>query len=88
MEESLSLKSKKEFALWYLNLTTEESVPSHVKQHINAYLAQLEKERDSAIELLNECRVQLEYLQQKFRETGSGNNVLSRVNTFLDSIDE
>lgn len=41
-------------------------------------------ERDKAIDLLDECRLQLEYLQQKFGETGSGNNILSRVNTFLE----
>lgn len=47
-----------------------------------------EKERNIAVDLLDECRLQLEYLSNKFGETGTGNNLLSRINTFLDSINK
>jgi hypothetical protein len=48
----------------------------------------LELQNEKAIDLLVECRLQLRYLEQRFGETGSGNNVLSRVNTFLESVNE
>jgi hypothetical protein len=35
------------------------------------------------IDLLDEARIQIEYLHKKFGETGSGNNVLSRIETEL-----
>jgi hypothetical protein len=39
----------------------------------------------AAIELLEECRTQLEYLDEKYPKTGTTANVLSRVTTFLSS---
>jgi hypothetical protein len=35
------------------------------------------------IDLLDEARIQIEYLHKKFGETGSGNNVLARIETEL-----
>jgi hypothetical protein len=35
------------------------------------------------IYLLDEARLQIEYLHKKFGETGSGNNVLARIETEL-----
>jgi len=34
-------------------------------------------------DLLDEAHLQIEYLHEKFGETGSGNNVLSRIETAL-----
>jgi len=39
---------------------------------------------EKAEDLLNESSSQIEYLHNKFQATGSGNNVLSRIKTFLD----
>jgi hypothetical protein len=47
-----------------------------------------EQQNEKAIDLLDECRLQLEYLSQKFGETGTGNNLISRINTFLNSINK
>src|ERR1044072_4005396 len=48
----------------------------------------LQRERDEAVELLDECRLQLEYLNANFTATGTTNNVLARVKTFLDKINQ
>jgi hypothetical protein len=41
------------------------------------------KAQGPLIDLLDEARVQIEYLHKKFGETGSGNNVLARIETEL-----
>lgn len=41
------------------------------------------KVNQSLIDLLDEARLQIEYLHKKFKETGSGNNVLARIETEL-----
>lgn len=38
-------------------------------------------------ELLYECKLQLEYLNQKFGETGTTNALLSKITTALNSDD-
>jgi hypothetical protein len=44
-------------------------------------------ERDKAVEMLEECRLQLEYLDKRF-PTGTTPNVLSRVETLLESLNK
>lgn len=39
------------------------------------------------LELLIEARNQIEYLQEKFQETGTGNAVLARLNNFIEDND-
>lgn len=41
------------------------------------------KEYESLVDILDEARLQIEYLQKKFGETGSGNNILARIETAL-----
>jgi spore coat polysaccharide biosynthesis protein SpsF (cytidylyltransferase family) len=41
------------------------------------------KAQQKLIDLLDEARLQIEYLHKKFGETGSGNNVLARIETEL-----
>lgn len=43
----------------------------------------LENKLENAVALLEECRLQIEYLHAKFRETGTGNKVLSDIDRFL-----
>lgn len=43
------------------------------------------EERDKAVELLDESRVQLQYLDKRF-PTGTTPNVLGRIETFLNSL--
>ena len=38
-------------------------------------------------DLLQECKLQLEYLNQKFGETGTTNSLLSRIETALQHSD-
>lgn len=47
-------------------------------------IEKLQKKHNAAVDLLEEAATQIEYLHNKFKETGSGNNVLSRIKTFLD----
>jgi hypothetical protein len=41
------------------------------------------KKAQGLVDLLDEARLQIEYLHKKFGETGSGNNVLARIETAL-----
>lgn len=45
---------------------------------------QLQAENARMREALEEAVLQIEYLHEKFKETGSGNNVLSRIKTALE----
>lgn len=42
---------------------------------------------ENQIELLRECKIQLEYLNEKFGETGTTNSLLSKINNALDVAD-
>lgn len=45
-----------------------------------------DRQRERVLELmLSEARNQIEYLQEKFQETGSGNAVISRINSLISS---
>ncbi len=50
------------------------------------------KYKDEAIEelvrVLREAKIQIEYLHGKFKETGSGNNVLDQISTVLSNFKE
>lgn len=46
----------------------------------------LNRENEKMIELLEECRLQLEYIDRRF-PTGTTPNILSRVQEFLTSIE-
>jgi hypothetical protein len=50
----------------------------YVDKYIDADLKQ-----DKFASLLDEARLQIEYLHKKFGETGTGNNMLSRIETAL-----
>jgi len=36
------------------------------------------------LDILDEARLQIEYLQSKFKETGTGNSILSRINEVIE----
>ena len=64
---------------------------SHGKKGIGHYALNYEagateyaRQTEEAKDLLEEAVLQIEYLHKKFKETGSGNNVLSRIKTFLE----
>ena len=38
---------------------------------------------EELIDVIRECKLQLEYLNQKFPQTGTTNSVLSRVDTVI-----
>lgn len=72
----------------YLDATVENR--SQVINEMKDQLKQLKEERDSAIsdraevmDLLDECRLQLEYLDNRF-PTGTTANILNRLEIFLD----
>lgn len=46
-------------------------------------LSEAERAQQPLIDLLDEARLQIEYLHEKFGATGSGNNVLARIDTAL-----
>ncbi len=41
------------------------------------------KQNNELIELLKEAQLQIEYLHEKFGETGSGNQVLSKIQSAI-----
>lgn len=43
---------------------------------------------ENLIELLFEAKSQIEYLHWKFKQTGSGNNLIHRIETTLDELSE
>lgn len=49
--------------------------------------SRLNRENEKMIELLDECRLQLEYMDKRF-PTGTTPNILSRVQDFLTSINK
>lgn len=46
----------------------------------------LKKERDELLNHLREAKLQIEYLHDKFQETGSGNAVIFKIDSLLKSI--
>lgn len=45
-----------------------------------------DKERyDKLVDILDEARLQVEYLHKKYGETGSGNNILARISAVIDT---
>ena len=51
-----------------------------------AQAPELLSQRDELVELLHDAGIQIEYLHDKFSETGTGNNVLSRIKSLLTKI--
>lgn len=47
---------------------------------------ELLSQRDELVELIHDAGSQIEYLHDKFSETGTGNNVLSRIKSLLTKI--
>jgi site-specific recombinase len=69
-------------------MSNVDEVVSLLKQKIE----RIEKERDEwkvkggkMAEMLDEARLQIEYLHKRWQQTGSGNNVLSRIETALNA---
>jgi len=50
------------------------------------YIKQLLSQRDELVELIHDAGSQIEYLHDKFSETGTGNNVISRIKSLLTKI--
>lgn len=48
-------------------------------------IARLEAEKAELLDWLKEAIIQLNYMQQKFGETGSGNAVISRISALLET---
>lgn len=48
----------------------------------------LQSQLNEAVELLAEADTQIEYLHQKFKPTGTGNSVLSRIKNFLTKLNQ
>lgn len=47
--------------------------------------AKCEAERDKLAGVLREAKLQIEYLHEKFQETGTGNTILARIDAVLTS---
>ena len=47
---------------------------------------ELLSQRDEFVELIHDAGSQIEYLHDKFSETGTGNNVISRIKSLLTKI--
>lgn len=51
-----------------------------------AYISNMHDTIQTVTEILHEAKLQIEYLNEKFKETGSGNSLLSRIETTLDEL--
>lgn len=49
-------------------------------------LADTARQRDALATMLEEARLQIEYMQSKFDQTGTGNAVLARINATLSVV--
>lgn len=56
-------------------------------KHIDYWLEEVPDLEDEMVEMLQECRLQLEHLNS-FTSKGTTNSVLSRLNTLLQKIDK
>ena len=54
-------------------------------EQLQSDLARCKSERLGAEDILDECRVQLEYLNEKFKATGTTNSILARITAFRAS---
>lgn len=86
-------QSSKQFSeadvLKAIGMAREEEYGGGVKYSDEEIIASLTPKEHSegeieARDLLDECRLQLEYLNDKFKETGTTNSVLAKVKAFLD----
>ena len=66
-------------------IRTNDGIINAMEEYAALQVQEIKEERDKAADLLDECRIQLEYLDKRF-PTGTTPNVLSRVETFLNSL--
>lgn len=57
--------------------------PAELQSATHRQLDQLRQDHQEALGLLRDCVLQIEYLHQKFRETGTGNNILSHLKAYI-----
>lgn len=83
MKSNMNLLRRK---LNALAIEVEESIVTNISETVNALEvdhAALQEHADNMAEGLKEAVTQIEYLHIKFKETGSGNTVISRSNNLL-----
>ncbi len=56
---------------------------SIMDKYNDVVIESLIKQNNELIELLKEAQLQIEYLHEKFGETGSGNQVLSKIQSAI-----
>lgn len=53
-------------------------------EDLKQWAEEAEQENEELREALTEASIQIEYLHEKFSETGSGNNILARIEKALN----
>ena len=71
--------------IWLSGSSAKEQIIKVMEQYAAQQVQEMKEERDKAADFLDECRIQLEYLDKRF-PTGTTPGVLSRVETFLNSL--
>lgn len=79
MQREMSPHVKRELQL------SKKGVIDVMERYAAQQVKQVTEERDKAVELLDESRVQLQYLDKRF-PTGTTPNVVSMIETFLNSL--
>ncbi len=67
-------------AIGTYTVQTEDTRIGEIDRHFNAYLVAASPDM---YEALKEARLQIEYLHDKFKETGTGNAVLAKIDRVI-----
>lgn len=68
-----------------LETTQRAIILESMRQYAGSQNNEIQGNLNDAIDLLDECRLQFEYLSNKFGKTGTTENVLARLTTFIKS---
>ena len=80
-----ALPSEKEVKRWIKLLANEGE--ERMNRDISVFFSNLttrEEVERPFVELLKECKLQLEYLNKKFKPTGTSNAIIERINSLTD----
>ena len=82
MQEFAAQEVKENEGKW---MTAANDATNEGLSHYTDQVKQVTEERDKSVEMLSESLIQLKYLDNRF-PTGSTPNVVSRIATFLNSL--
>ena len=70
------------------NKSDRKIVDSAIYQETVKLAEKYKGQRDELLEVADEARLQIEYLHDEFRETGSGNCVLAKLRSVVNKVEQ